>query len=641
MKDGSGGGGGGSMFATTLVPTVLTLILYGAIVTVSAFAIIRVEDAVRYNAIQDERLLEFKEQNDHDLDVMRATDASNLALIEGELLVLVNRINECCLAGSNQTGYDDTALLANFSAMVAECQMARDAFRQNFTNFYNMISMYLFDHNAGDLKHINNKTADANNNLNLVGAGCTEVHNATNGDPYTIVINTTCLSQLTLDAERADRLANDTTLLMQIQQETADRTAKDMILMGNVTTLRSESILTINGLPATANNIQIQGLQGIQVTNASSTVSLKNTGVLSVNLRPADTTTGDSLLTGAGMITIDPGVLPNENVVNGTVLATAINNLDMTVATHSMHLMNLTAADVNLQTQINALNVSSTIVSLITNDSTFNVTILSILNNLTMLEAQVTLLQAQVANLTAIAVVTGSMLPWAGTPGTVPSSYLYCDGSQYAQATYAALYAVVGCQYCPGMTCSMSNFCVPDLRGRVPVGQGGTAFMTRGASVGAETHTLTTTEMPVHAHTAQSAGAHTHPGSTTYNAGNHYHDLRIANGCANSAGGGGYQAEFYGATLMQVNSGSGQATIRITDDQPTTPGSFPTCPFSGTRNGDYIDFSAGAKYAGDHYHNLGLASDGGHTHTIDAAGSGGAHNNIQPSVVVGGYMIKT
>lgn len=627
--------------ATTLIPTVLTILLYGAIVTVSAIAIIRVEDAVRYNAIQDQRLLDLSEQHDRDLDVLRATDASNLALIEGELLVLVNRVNECCLAAGNQTGYDDTALLANFSAMVTECQMARDSFRQNFTNFYNMISMYLFEHNAGDLKHINNLTADANNNLNLVGAGCTEVHNATNGDPYTIVINTTCLSQTTLDAERAARMANDTTLLMQIQQETADRTAKDMILMGNVTTLRNEAVLTINGLSGTGNNIQIQGLQGIEVTNASSTVSLKNTGVLSVNLRPADTTTGDSLLTGAGMITIDPGTLPHENVVNGTVLATAINNLDMTVATHSMHLMNLTATDIDLQMQITAINVSSTIVSLITNDSTFNVTILSILANLTTLQSQVDLLQAQVANLTAIAVVTGSMLPWSGTPGSVPSSYLYCDGGSYSQATYAALYAVVGCQYCPGMTCSMSNFCVPDLRGRVPVGQGGSAFMTRGASVGAETHTLTLTEMPSHSHTMQTAGAHSHPGSTTFNAGDHFHDLRLSNGCANNDG-ADIQSQFQGATLMQVIPGTGQPTIRITGEGPPTGAANPTsCVNSPSANEDYIQFAAGAQTTGSHFHNLGLSTDGAHTHTIDAAGSGGAHNNIQPSVVVGGYMIKT
>lgn len=638
--------GGSGTLTGTLIPAVLTLLLYAAIVGASAFAIVQVQEVSRYNAIQDERLFQFTEQHERDLDVLRATDASNLALVEGEILVLVNRVNDCCLANNSDGGYNDTALLvrfseiqSNFTALQMYIETARDAFRQNFTNFFDMVNMYLFDHNAGDLKHLNGLQADANNNLNLVGVGCTVVQNGT--DPYTLVINTTCLSLQLFEDEKAQRQLNDTNLLAQILQESATRAAKDMTLMGNVSSLRDVSILTINGLPATTNNIQIEGVKGIRVTNASSTVSLENTGVLSINSRPSDATSGDSLLSGAGMITIDPGALPHENVVNGTVLATAINNLDMTVSVHSMHLMNLTATDINLQTQITALNVSGTIISLITNDNSFNVTIMSILNNLTMLQSQVSVLEAQVANLTAIAVVTGSMLPWSGTPASVPSSYLYCDGAQYSQATYPALYAVVGCQYCAGMTCSMSNFCVPDLRGRVPVGQGGSAFMTRGASVGAETHTLTTTEMPTHSHTMDSAGAHSHPGSTTFNAGGHYHDLKLGNGCANSFG-SGLQTQFRGATLMQVNSGSGQATIRITEDQIPTGGANPTsCVDHPSPNTDYIQFAAGAKTAGDHFHNLGLTTDGGHAHTINSAGSGGAHNNIQPSVVVGGYMIKT
>jgi microcystin-dependent protein len=57
-------------------------------------------------------------------------------------------------------------------------------------------------------------------------------------------------------------------------------------------------------------------------------------------------------------------------------------------------------------------------------------------------------------------VPTGTILPFTGT--TVPTGYLLCDGSSVSQATYAALYAVVGNAY----GASGGNFNVPDLRAR-------------------------------------------------------------------------------------------------------------------------------------------------------------------------------
>ena len=441
----------------------------------------------------------------------------------------------------------------------------------------------------------------------------------------------------------------------EINNETLARLTKDMLIMANITLLEardaallanitalySSVIFTVNGMPPASGNMNIVGENGINVTNSASTVRIKNAGIVTINSQLAEPASGNLQLIGQGMITVHPGNLTTEIVVDGTTLATAINNLDTAVSINSMKIAELNATDVNLQNQINAINMSSTIISLIMNDSTFNMTIMSLIVNITTLQMQVAALQAQLANATAFSVATGTIVPWSGTSATIPSGYLYCDGSAVSQALYPNLYTVLGCQYCPSMICSMSNFCVPDLRGKVPVGEGGSAFLTRGALVGAEQHTLSSAEMPVHTHTEGSAGGHSHPGSTTYNAGEHYHDLKLSNGCANSFG-SNIQTQFYGATLQQVNSASGQASIRITGDQPPTPGANPTsCTDGGTVNQDYIQFAAGAKYAGDHFHNLGLSTDGDHVHTINSAGSGGAHNNIQPSAVVGAYMIKT
>jgi microcystin-dependent protein len=77
-----------------------------------------------------------------------------------------------------------------------------------------------------------------------------------------------------------------------------------------------------------------------------------------------------------------------------------------------------------------------------------------------------------------------------------PPGYLLCDGLSYPTADYPELYAVIGATYgAIGV-----NFNVPNLIDSVPVGAGGTYTI---ADVGGEvSHTLITTEIPSHSHTA-------------------------------------------------------------------------------------------------------------------------------------------
>jgi microcystin-dependent protein len=99
----------------------------------------------------------------------------------------------------------------------------------------------------------------------------------------------------------------------------------------------------------------------------------------------------------------------------------------------------------------------------------------------------------------------GTILSFAGS--TVPSGYLVCDGSAISRATYADLYSVLGTTWGSGN--GTTTFNLPDLRGRTLIGSGQANGLTNRnlAEVGgAETHTLTISEIPSHSHTITSAG---------------------------------------------------------------------------------------------------------------------------------------
>lgn len=107
----------------------------------------------------------------------------------------------------------------------------------------------------------------------------------------------------------------------------------------------------------------------------------------------------------------------------------------------------------------------------------------------------------------------GSVTAFAGS--SAPAGWQLCYGQALSRSEYAGLFAVIGTTY--GSGDGSTTFNVPDLRGRVAAGKddmGGTAASrltntvlsasnTLGATGGTQTHTLSTTEIPAHAHQIQ------------------------------------------------------------------------------------------------------------------------------------------
>lgn len=117
----------------------------------------------------------------------------------------------------------------------------------------------------------------------------------------------------------------------------------------------------------------------------------------------------------------------------------------------------------------------------------------------------------------------GMIVAYGGS--TAPAHWLLCRGQAVSRTTYADLFAAIDTQF--GVGDGSTTFNLPDLRGRVPMGQdnmggvdaarvtaastGGGNADTLGGVGGAETHTLVSGEMPAHVHNVN--GAHTPSGA--------------------------------------------------------------------------------------------------------------------------------
>lgn len=213
--------------------------------------------------------------------------------------------------------------------------------------------------------------------------------------------------------------------------------------------------------------------------------------------------------------------------------------------------------------------------------------------------------------------MTGTVLPFAGE--TAPNGWLLCYGQAVSRTAYPTLFATIGTTF--GAGDGSTTFNLPDLRGRVPAGKdnmGGTPANrlttagsgvdgpTLGAAGGSQAHTLTTAQMPAHAHTATDAG-HSH-GVTDPT---HAHTVYDP----------GHSHTYDRITASQPNGSGVSNTTSTTNNTTTNTGAATT--------GIGIYAAATGISVNNGTANISVASQGG----------GGAHNNTQPTIVLN-HIIK-
>jgi len=227
---------------------------------------------------------------------------------------------------------------------------------------------------------------------------------------------------------------------------------------------------------------------------------------------------------------------------------------------------------------------------------------------------------------TVFLVPTGGQMSYAGS--TLPSGWLFCDGSAVSRTTFATLFTAISTVY--GVGDGSTTFNLPDKRGRISVGMddmnntvgtgGGAASVITDASThgligttqgdlgGGEVVTLSAVQSGTASHNHALTGA-----STGNQSASHAHKLT-----ALQDDGTGSPALAAGDTINQKNN-------------------FATNDFNYNLDGSAVAATLGTSASQDTSHNHTIT---GNVDNASATAAANAHSNVQPSQM-DNWIIKT
>jgi microcystin-dependent protein len=165
-----------------------------------------------------------------------------------------------------------------------------------------------------------------------------------------------------------------------------------------------------------------------------------------------------------------------------------VSDFNLINTTNNFQYLTMASLNVTSVTTTNLIVSTSTIGSLVTTDIT--TTNLKSTNTTT---NTCTITSLVATGITAGTLNTGNFVGMIGSFGatTVPTGWLYCNGSAVSRATYSALFSVIGTTW--GVGDGTTTFNVPDLRGAFLRGYGAGTINGRskaGPSVGSRQEDL-------------------------------------------------------------------------------------------------------------------------------------------------------
>lgn len=264
-----------------------------------------------------------------------------------------------------------------------------------------------------------------------------------------------------------------------------------------------------------------------------------------------------------------------------------------------------------------------------------------------------------------------------------PAGFLRCYGQVVQVQDYAALYAAIGTAFNTGGESAGLQFRLPDLRGRMIAGldnMGGTdaarlsTANTLGTTMGAETHTIASGNLPSHTHDmanhTHAAGtyavaSHTHDlsnhthstpnhshgagtyavashnhstpnhqhGFSTSTDGNHSHTGNMVSGAGGATAGGETVATTWGASTSTDGNHSHSGTTN-NDGSGTSGNASPGLSGSSASDGSGTSGTPSNNTSGSSAPSLSGSSAVPSTNTTGATGSGTALNHMPPAITL-------